>query len=133
VTDPAQSNDVPKNVATNGTHEVTEEVADETGSLVGTETTYIVQVKTLGGTNVVRVPVNDGDTVLDVRQFLSELPEMCFVTHYALRYNGLEVNGYTEISSLLQVLAQPVKCSFCKSVANPALPACILPASRLSG
>ena len=60
-------------------------------------------VKTLAGNASVTVPLNVGATITDCKQYLSEIPETCYVTHYVLRHQGVEVNDFTEISSLLQV------------------------------
>ena len=69
----------------------------------GVEAAYTAQVRTLAGSNVVNIPVNAGDTIMDVRQYLSESPETCYVTHYVLRHEGVEVNDFTEIAALIQV------------------------------
>ena len=61
---------------------------------------YTVQVRILGSANLLSIAVNGTDTILDVRQFIAEQPETCFVTHYMLRHNGAEVNDLVEIGAL---------------------------------
>lgn len=77
----------------------------------GVDLSLSCYVKTLAGNIVVHVPVNAGDTIMDCRQFLSEAPETCYMTHYVLRHQGVEVNDFTEIASLWQVCA--VICKAC--------------------
>ena len=60
-------------------------------------------MKTLAGNVSVTVLLNAGDTIMDCKQYLSEVPETGYITHYVLRHQGVEVNDFTEISSLLQV------------------------------
>ena len=64
------------------------------------EAVYTVQVRMLGSGNLFSISVNGTDTLLDVRQFIAEQPETCFVTHYVLRHNGAEVNDLVEIGTL---------------------------------
>ena len=64
------------------------------------EAVYTVQVRMLGSANLLSIAVNGTDTILDVRQFIAEQPETCFVTHYMLRHNGAEVHDLVEIGAL---------------------------------
>jgi hypothetical protein len=85
-----------------GSNQPVTEIIEEDDT--GVEASYTAQVRTLAGSNVVSIPVNAGDTIMDVRQYLSESPETCYVTHYVLRHEGVEVNDFTEIAALVQVL-----------------------------
>jgi len=105
-----------ENGSVNGTHQPAElAVADDAVAILTSEdeqesevdVAYTVQVKTLAGTNVVSIPVNSGDTIMDVRQFLSESPETCHVSHFVLRHDGAEVNDFTEIAALIELEEEP--------------------------
>lgn len=97
-----------ENCSADGIHEDAVAVPDAVAVVHGedeendVEVMYTVQVKTLSGANVVSIPVNSGDTIMDVRQFLSESPETCYVTHYVLRHEGVEVSDFAEIALLVQ-------------------------------
>mmetsp|Transcript_922 Transcript_922/g.1478 ORF Transcript_922/g.1478 Transcript_922/m.1478 type:complete len:1243 (+) Transcript_922:286-4014(+) len=80
-----------------------EQDTNDAGVDAGVDAAYIVQVKLLAGTTVVSIPVNSGDTIMDIRQFLSEAPETCHATHYVLRHEGAEVNDFTEVAALIEL------------------------------
>lgn len=61
------------------------------------ETIVNVVIKTLGGGAPLSVAIGQGDTIMDVRHFLTESPETCHYTHYQLRHDGCEVNDFTEV------------------------------------
>jgi len=48
-----------------------------------------------------------------IRQFLSESPETCYITHYVLRHEGAEVNDFTEVAALIEVPPPPIYIYIC--------------------
>ncbi len=64
----------------------------------GAEALVNVVIKTLSGQGgSLSIPVGVGDTIMDVRHFLTESPETCHYTHYQLRHEGVQVNDFTEV------------------------------------
>jgi len=63
-------------------------------------TPFPISVQPLDGKAKITLQVSTQDNVQDVRQFLFETPETCFMTHYQLVLNGNVVNDYVDIASL---------------------------------
>ncbi|KAJ1496348.1 clustered mitochondria-domain-containing protein [Baffinella frigidus] len=59
-------------------------------------------LKTLLGGLQLSFVATTGDTLMDVRQFLTEASETCFYTHYILRHDGVELNDFVEVSTLVE-------------------------------
>uniref|UniRef100_A0A6T7ST89 Clu domain-containing protein n=1 Tax=Hanusia phi TaxID=3032 RepID=A0A6T7ST89_9CRYP len=66
-----------------------------------TELLYKVKIKTLAGNLTQEPTLNAGDTLLDVKHFLSETLETCYFTHYLLKHDGADVNDFVEINTLV--------------------------------
>ena len=84
----------------NGQLNGTTEESEQDANSMANELLYKVKIKTLAGNLTQEPTLNAGDTLLDVRHFLSETLETCYFTHYLLKHDGADVNDFVEINTL---------------------------------